>query len=78
MNTGFRDVARNRRQPQATRVNQSIADEARRLPNKGEDIERVMPSVVRAFTELGDEMAPSGGRFQFGDRVELEAADKIE
>src|ERR1019366_717165 len=78
MNSGFRDMARNRTQPQGTRVNQSMADEIRRLADKRDDVERVMPGFVCAFAQLGDELTPSGDRFQFGQRLELKAADKIE
>jgi len=59
-------------------VNQGTADEVRRLADKGDDFERVVPGTIRALAKLRDQLTPSGNGFQSGQWLEFEAADQIE
>src|SRR5213593_3528410 len=59
-------------------MRQRVANEARRPADKSDDIERVVPGLVRAFAKLDDALAPCGNRLRLRKRLELQAADKIE
>ena len=59
-------------------IDKSRAVEARRPADKSDDIERVVPGVVRAFAKLDDALAPCGNRLRLRERLELQTADKVE
>src|SRR5437016_5063422 len=59
-------------------MNQRIADSACRPADKRDDIERVVPGFVSAAPQRDDDLAPSWNGSQLWQRLEFEAADKIE
>src|SRR6266566_7426302 len=78
MNAGLFDMARDRRQPQAARVYQRVADPTAGAPDESDDVERVMPGVVGALAKLDDELSPPWNGRHCRQRLQLEPTDEIE
>jgi hypothetical protein len=70
-------MSRYRGWAQAGRVQQGVAGPARRAADKGDDVERLEPGIVRTFAELDDALAPTGDGFDLRQRLEIQPADEI-